>query len=63
MFPALFSITAFNLTNFLARACTFFAPQIAEIQSYLPIGLMTVLYFSSAAATGFLYLPNNFQTD
>lgn len=26
MFPALFSLTAFNISNFLARLCTVFAP-------------------------------------
>jgi hypothetical protein len=31
MFPPLFSVSAFSISNFLARTCTFFSPQIAEI--------------------------------
>lgn len=26
MFPALFTVTAFGISNFFARSCTFFAP-------------------------------------
>lgn len=59
MFPTLFSITAFSISNFLARSCTFFSPQIAEIQSYFPIGLMTCLFLVSAVLTNFLHEPNS----
>ena len=54
MFPPLFSVTAFGISNFFARVCSFFSPQLAEIQSTLPIGLMTGLYFASTIATQFL---------
>jgi hypothetical protein len=63
MFPTLFSVTAFGISNFLARACTFFSPQIAEIQSSFPIGLATTLYILSAIATGFLRAPNETGSD
>ena len=33
LFPTLFSGTAFGLCNFIARLCTLFASQFAEMQS------------------------------
>lgn len=43
MFPPLFSVTAFGISNFFARSSTFFAPQIAEIQSTFPMMMFTSL--------------------
>lgn len=37
MFPPQFSVAAFGISNFLARVCTLFSPQIAEIQSTIPM--------------------------
>ena len=31
MFPPQFSVIAFGISNFLARLCSFVAPQIAEV--------------------------------
>jgi hypothetical protein len=58
LFPPLFSVTAFGISNFLARTCTFFSPQIAEIQSEFPITLMTILFTISLVATNFLTVPS-----
>jgi hypothetical protein len=63
LFPPLFSVTAFGISNFLARSCTFFSPQIAEIQSAFPITLMTVLFTLAFVATSFLTVPSNLTHD
>ena len=62
MFPPLFSVSAFGISNFLARTCTFFSRPIAEIQSLFPISLMTVLFSVSMAASSFLTVPRDLQT-
>ena len=54
MFPALFAVTAFGISNFFARCCTFFAPQIAEIQSTTPMLIFTFLSLLAMGASTFI---------
>lgn len=54
MFPPLFSVTAFAICNFLARFASFFAPQIAEIQSPLPVALQAGLSIACLVAVGLI---------
>jgi len=52
MFPAQFSLLAISITSFCARAMAFVSPQIAEIQSTLPMWLFTTLAIVSFFASG-----------
>jgi len=54
MFPPLFSVTAFAISNFLARCSSFFGPQIAEVHSTLPVLIMTGLSLASFVACSFI---------
>lgn len=47
LFPVLFASTAYGFCNFLARGFTILSPQVAEIQSLLPMLLFT--FFSLVA--------------
>jgi hypothetical protein len=51
MFPPQFSVVAFGIVNFCARAITFVAPQIAELQSSLPMSIFVGLAVSSIFAS------------
>jgi hypothetical protein len=57
MFPAQFSVVAFGISNFLARVCTFFSPQIAEIQSTAPMWIFTILSLLNILASSQLRKP------
>ena len=53
LFPVLFVSTAYGLCNFLARFFTIFSPQVAEIQSIVPITLFVT-------TTGIAMITSNF---
>ena len=54
LFPVLFASRALGYCNFLARFSTIFAPQVAEIQSLVPMTIFTCLCCLGFVASQFL---------
>lgn len=51
MFPTLFSVTSMGFTNVFSRACTFFAPMVAEVDEPTPMIIFTVLCLVTTVAS------------
>jgi len=58
LFPVLFSATAMGVCNMLARFCSIFAPQVAEIQSMLPMIIFTGLSFLTMVLSSFIVVKD-----
>jgi len=54
LFPVLFASSAFGFCNFLSRFLTIFAPQVAEVQSLLPMIIFASLSGIAMISVGFL---------
>ena len=54
LFPVLFASTAYGFCNFLARLFTILSPQVAEIQSLLPMVLFTGTSLLAMITSAFL---------
>ena len=59
LFPVLFGATAIGICGFVSMLITAFAPQLAEVQSNLPMVIFTVLCVCTLIGTLFIQVRKN----
>ena len=57
LFPSVFAVSALGFGDFIGSFVTIFAPEVAELQSTVPIIIFTSLCGITLIATTFLHIP------